>query len=94
MEDLAIEQDPVLLLAVVPEPFSMVGDEEDQRTVVDAVALERFEELAHDTVARRDLAVVRRSVAAPIRLGRLMGEVRLVDMQEEKERSGLHAFTL
>ena len=92
VEDLAIEQDPVLLLAVVPEPLPMVGDQEDDRAVVDAVALELPEELPDDAVARRDLAVVGRSVAAPERLGRLVGEVRLVDVQEEKERLRLHAL--
>src|SRR5207247_6149081 len=92
VEDLAIEQDPVLLLAMVPQTLPMVGDEEDDRAVVDAVALELPEELPDDAVARRHLAVVRRSVAAPIGLRRLIGEVRLVDVQEEKERSGLHAL--
>src|SRR6266545_7717222 len=36
VEGLAIEQDPVLLLAMVPQPLPMVGDEEDDRAVVDA----------------------------------------------------------
>src|SRR5439155_15888496 len=36
VEDLAIEEDPVLLLAVVVEPLPMVGDQEDDRAVVDA----------------------------------------------------------
>src|SRR5439155_13128897 len=77
VKDLAIEQDAVLLLAVVPEAFPVVGDEKDDRAVVDPLALELPEELSHDGVARRDLAIVGRSVAAPEGLGGLVWEVRL-----------------
>ena len=70
----------------------MVGDQDDDRAVVDAVAFELSEELPDDAVARRDLAVVRRSVAAPERLRRLVWRVRLVEVQEEEERLRLHAL--
>ena len=92
MEDLAVEQDPVLLLSVVPEPFPVVGDQEDDRAVVEAVALEPADQLPDDGVGRRDLGVVGHSVAAAERLGRLVGKMRLVDVHEEEERPRLHAL--
>ncbi len=92
VEDLAIEQDPVLLLPVVSEPLPVVGDEKDDGAIVEPLALQAVDELADDGVRRRDLGVVGRPVAGAEGLGRLVGEVRLEEVHEQEERLRLHAL--
>ena len=91
VEGLAVEEYAVLLLAMVAEPLAVVGDEEDDRAVIDTRAAELAEELSDHRVARRDLAVVGSAVAAAEGLGRLIRRVRLVDVQEQEERLRLDA---
>ena len=66
----------MLVLAVIPQTFAVVGKKNDQSTIVDAERFEPREQTADDVIRLGDLAVV----------GRLVRRVRLVDVEEEKER--------
>ena len=85
LERLAVEEDAVLVLAVLPEPLAVVGEEDDEALLVEAERLQPVDQLAHDGVRRGDLAVVGLGVPAPEGLGRLVGAVRLVDVEEREE---------
>ena len=58
LERLAVEEDAVLLLAVVAQPLAVVGEEDDDRPVVDPLLLQLGEQVADDRVGGGDLAVV------------------------------------
>ena len=85
MKGLAIKQNSVFVLAMVAQPFAMVGNENDQSPVIDVATLELFQEGAHDRIRGGYLAVVGQPIAAPVRFGRLVGGVRLVQVEKEKE---------
>src|SRR6185295_7634239 len=89
LERLAIEQDAVLLLAVIAEPLAVIGKEHDDGPIVETQALELVEEPADDSVRRRDLAVVSVRIAGAERLGRLVRRMRLVEVKQEEERFAL-----
>ena len=91
VDRLAIEQDPVLRLAVVVEPFAVVRDEHHQRLVVAAELAQPLEQLAERRVGRRDLALVRRAVARELVRRGCPGRVRLVEVDEEEEGPAAHA---
>src|SRR5436190_1402500 len=76
VQHFAIQQDSVLVLAVLPQTFAVIGREEDQRAIVDAGMFEKRQQLADELVRRLDLTVVRRHIR----------RVRLVEVDEEKER--------
>ena len=87
LERLAVEQDRVLLLAVVAEPLAVVGGDDHERAVVERrVCAQVVEQLAHDGVGGGHLAVVRGAVARAERLRRVPRDVRLVDVEEVEER--------
>ena len=75
LQRFAIEQDPVLVFAVLAEPFAVIGEKDDRRLVVEAFLFQRIEEAADDRIGRLNVGVV----------GRLVRRVRLVDVKEEKE---------
>ena len=84
---LAVEEDPVLVLAVVAEPLAVVGEEDDDRLVVDPFRFQETEEASDDRVGGRDLPVVGpRRVPAPEGLRRIVRRVRLVEMEEREQR--------
>src|SRR5436309_1301700 len=85
LDRFAVEKDAVFILPVIAEPFAMIGKEDDERAVVDAGAAERVEKAADDRVGGGDLGVVWLE-ARPERLRRVVGGVRLVEVQEKKER--------
>ena len=58
LERFAIEEDPVLVFAVIAEAFAVIRDQQDHGAVVDALRLQIVEKLADDVVRRRHLAVV------------------------------------
>ena len=76
----------MLLLAVVPEPFTVVRGDDHDRPVVDADLPEMLEQPADDGVRGGHLSVVRVGVAPPERLGRVPRHVRLVDVEEVEKR--------
>ena len=80
----AIEENSVLLFAVIAEPLAVVGQNEDERTFGNA-RRQRGEELADDGVRMRHLRVVRIRVAAPKRLRGLARRVRLHQVKEREE---------
>ena len=77
----------MLLLTLVAQPLAVVGEQHDERLVPAPEALQLLEQLPHHRVGGRDLSVVRLAVARGERLGRLVGGVRLVEVQEEQERA-------
>ncbi len=82
----AVEKDPVLVLAVLAEPFAVVRQEDDEGAVVEALLLQEPEEGPDDRVGRRDLAVVGTSrVARREGLRRRVGGVRLVEVEDGQE---------
>ena len=64
VDRLAVEENAVLVLAVVVEPLAVVRQEDDEGAVVDVLVLEVLQERADDLVGPRDLAVVGQLVAA------------------------------
>ena len=83
---LAVEKDAVLVLAVVAESLAVVGEEHDERAVVDLPHAEKVEKPSGDRVRRRDLAVVGvGSITRLQRLRRLVGRVRLVEVEKREE---------
>ena len=79
-----VEKEPVLLLAVIAEPFAVIGEQHDGRALVDARGAQPVEQPADDLVRVGDLAVIR-LVGGEARRRRV-GLVRLVDVEEEEER--------
>jgi hypothetical protein len=86
VDRLAVDQHAVLVLAVVVEPFAVVREEHDQGAVVDAASLEELQKGSDDLVGPRDLAVVAQLVPGEIRLGRLVGRMRLEEVEKGEER--------
>ena len=86
VDRLPVDQHSMLVLAVVIQPFAMVREEDDQSAVVDAALLEELQEGSDDLVGPRDLAVVVQLVPGEIRLGGLVGRMRLEKMQKSEER--------
>src|ERR1700694_1031898 len=80
-----IEKNPVLLLAMLIEAFAMIGEEQDERLVIDAFSLQITDEISDDCVRGGNLAVVMIRVPAEVRLGRSIGGGRLIQGQEKKE---------
>ena len=80
---LVVEKQPVLLLAVIAEPFAVIRQQHDRRPIVEPDARRRIEQTADDLVGVSDLAVVRRVHREPRR--RCVGLVRLVEMEEQEE---------
>jgi len=85
LDRLAIEEDAVLLLPVVAEPFAVVGEEDDERPVVDPQLLQLVEKRADDAVRGRHLRVVAVGILRPVRLRRLVGRVGLVRVEKREE---------
>ena len=79
----------MLVLAVIAEPFAVIGEKNDRAAIVEGLVLQERNEAADDRVRGGDIAVVRRAVARVKRLGRVVGRVRLVDVEEEEKRSRL-----
>ena len=79
-----VDEQSVLLLAVIPEPFTVIRQQHDRGTVVELTRLQVLEKMPDDFVAVGNLAVVRQVLAEPRR--RRVRLVRLVEM-EEQERS-------
>ncbi len=83
---LAVEQQAVLVLAVVAQTLAVVGEQDDERALVEPAAIELGEEIADQRVGGGDLAVVGVGVARAPGFGWAVGRVRLVEMEQEEER--------
>jgi hypothetical protein len=80
-----IQEDAVLLLPVVEQALAMVGQEHDQRSVVEVLLLERGDEAPDQAVRVSDLSVVGTVlVLGLVRLGRRVRRVRVEQVQEEE----------
>jgi hypothetical protein len=86
LDRLAVEQQAVLVLAVVAQPLAVVGEQDDQSPVVDSAPVELGEKPADEIVGSGDLAVVGVGVARLHHRRRAVRSVRLVEVQEEEER--------
>src|SRR5437899_4567014 len=83
---LAIEEDPMLVLPVLTEPLAVVRQEQDERSVIQTLALQETEESSDNGIGRRDLAVVGVSrVTRREGLGRRVRGMRLVDVEDGQE---------
>src|SRR5260370_2991386 len=58
LECLAVEEDAVLLFAVLVESFAVIGEKDDERFVVDAFLFQKIEKLPDDGIGAGDLAAV------------------------------------
>ena len=85
MDVLGVEQHAVLLLAVVAQTLAVIGEQDDERAIVDAEGAELVDQFTDDAVRGRNLAVVGQRVARAIGLRRLIGGVRLVQVKEQEE---------
>ena len=81
-----VDEEPVLLLAVVAEPFSVIRQQDDRRPVVQLMRLQVLDQESDDFVGVRDLSVVGRVFRKTFR--RRVRLVRLVEMEEEKRARG------
>ena len=79
----------MLILAVIVQTFAVIGADDDDGALVDPLRLQVIEQLADDGVGGGDLAVVGIRVAAAERLGRVVRNVRLVDVEEVEKRRGV-----
>ena len=87
LDRLAVEEDAVLLFAVVAEALAVIGEQDDEGSVVEPEPAQAIEERAHRGIRGRHLAVVGIGVRGAPRLGRLVGGVRLVQVEEEEDRT-------
>jgi hypothetical protein len=85
LQRLAVEEHAVFRLSMLAEALAVVRQEHDQGLVVDALFLQQREEAPDDGIGRRDLAVVGPLLVAALeRLRRLVGSVRLVEVEKGK----------
>ncbi len=78
-----VEEDAVLFLAVVAEPFTVIRHEEDRRLPVQLLALERVQQPADHLVVVRHLLVVRGEAGERRPLH--VRAVHVVQVQEQEE---------
>ncbi len=76
----------MLVLAVVAKALAVVRKENHDRAVVQSPLLQEPQEPSDDLVGAGDLSVVGERVPASEGLGRLVGRVRLEEVQEREER--------
>src|SRR5262249_28391610 len=82
-----VEENPVLVLAVLAQSLAVVGEEDDERPLVEAFRFQEGDERADDRIRRRDLSVVRiGGVAGGEGLRGRIRRVRLVEVQEGEGR--------
>ena len=90
MEGRIVHEQPMLVLAVISEPLTVVRQKNDDGAVEDVMVLQVRDRLADDRIGICDLAVIRAvSVASAVRLGRRVGCVR-IEQVEPDEESFLH----
>jgi hypothetical protein len=77
-----VHEETVLLLAVVAQPFSVIGEQDDCGAIVELMRLQVLHEAPDDFVRVRDFAVVRRVGGEAIR--RRVWLVRLVQVEEQE----------
>ena len=83
LQALAVEEHPVLGLAVLAEALAVVREEDDHGPVVEPARLQERDELSDDGVRLRDLAVVGLCRVPRLeRLRRLVRRVGLVEVEE------------
>src|SRR5206468_5859822 len=70
LQSLAIDEDAVLRLAMIPQSFAVIRKKENQRVAVDSFRFQERDEVADDGVRTCDLAVVPGLITAAIRLRR------------------------
>ena len=79
-----VEEQAVLLLAVIAETLAVIGQQHDRRLLVEGRRAQPIEQASDDLVRVSDLAVVRFVRRETRRRG--IGFVRLVDVKEQEER--------
>jgi hypothetical protein len=82
VDRLVVDEQAVLLLAMIAESFAVIRHQHDRRTVVELMRLQVLHQAADDFVAVRDLAVVGRVRREACR--RCVRLVRLVEMEKQK----------
>ena len=85
VDRVVVDEEPVLLLAVIAESFAVVRHENHGRLVVELMGLQIVQQPADDLVRVGDLAVVGPVISGS--LGWRVASSRFVQMQEE-ERAG------
>src|SRR5262249_55944947 len=83
VDDFVIQEETVLMLAVITKAFTIVRHQNDCRAVVQLVSLEVAYQTTDDFVGVSNHAVVRRRTLVSLR--RVMGRVHVVQMEEQEE---------
>ena len=91
MDRLAVEKNSVLPFPVIAESLPVVGEKNDEGAIVDSPPLQFRDPGPDDLVGARDLSVVREGIAAAVGLRRLIGRVRLEEVEKREERSAVAA---
>jgi len=81
----AIKKNPVLVFAMLAETFAVIGEEDDERAVVDSAALQEIDKLPDNRVGRRDFAVVGTGEAGAERFRWRVRCVRLEEVEKKIE---------
>ena len=88
MERGLVDEEAVDALAVLAQALAVVGRHHQERVVPQPQAAQGLVQAAHELVRPRDLAVVGPArVSAGVGLGRLVGIVRVVEVDPREERA-------
>ena len=86
VDGLVVDEQAVLLLAMISEALAVIGQQHDGGPIVQLVGFQIGDERADDFVRAGDFAVVGRVLSEPRRRG--VRFVRLVQMKEQKRARG------
>ena len=86
LKRLAVEEDSMLLLAMVQKPLAVVRNEDDQRSIVEPALFQRLEKAAHGRIGEGDLGVVARLELRGEGLRRIEWHVGVIEVEEEEDR--------
>ncbi len=88
MDGGVVDKEAMLVFAMLAQRFAMVAQEQNQTLLVELVPLEPSDQTAEFMIGIGDLSVIQMpSILAPIRFRRIVGAVRIVQMEPEEERS-------
>ena len=88
MDGFIVEESAVGIFSVIAKRFAMVGHHGDQRVVEEAASAKLGQQLSYDGIGIGDLAVVGgRFVVGLVRFGRIVGVVRIVQVDPDEKWS-------
>src|SRR5271170_6976458 len=88
-----VDEETVLILAMLPEGLAVIAEGDDQRRIVEAVLFEPSHQVAEFVIGVGNLAIVGViAVLRPVRFRRIVRTMRIVKMQPEKKRPSWSFF--